>query len=188
MKNFFLFIHLTNLFFKSRHVRLKSHKKNTPGKRRVNQNKTHRKGEKWRAGVLNVGLSHRIRVDQLREKSRPGVLFDRGSNPFESINSCIFFERLLLLLSSFFFLLSSSSSSLFRRFRPPTGQRDLRVVVVRSISSKRVVNGRNDVHTRRTSTRIGFFFFSSFFSRRRRRGKKRETKKKETQNHIFCCC
>jgi len=49
MKNFFLSIHLTNnLFFKSRHfVRLiKSHKKNTPGKRRVNQNKTHRKGEK----------------------------------------------------------------------------------------------------------------------------------------------
>ena len=47
--------------------------------------------------------------------------------------------------SSFFFLLSSSS--LFRRFlRPPTGQRDLRVVVLRSISSKRVVNGRNDVH------------------------------------------
>tara|TARA_A100001037_G_C14522558_1_gene359401 strand:- start:207 stop:386 length:180 start_codon:yes stop_codon:yes gene_type:complete len=49
MKNFFLAIHLTNnLFFKSRHfVRLKkSHKKNTPGKRRVNQNKTHRKGEK----------------------------------------------------------------------------------------------------------------------------------------------
>jgi len=48
-KNFFLSIHLTNnLFFKSRHfVRLiKSHKKNTPGKRRVNQNKTHRKGEK----------------------------------------------------------------------------------------------------------------------------------------------
>ena len=47
----------------------------------------------------------------------------------------------------FFLLFLLSSSSLFRRFlRPPTGQRDLRVVVLRSISSKRVVNGRNDVH------------------------------------------
>ena len=46
--------------------------------------------------------------------------------------------------SSFFFLLSSSLS---RRFlRPPTGHRGLRVVVLRSVSSKRVVNGRNDVH------------------------------------------
>ena len=48
--------------------------------------------------------------------------------------------------NDFFFFFLLSSSSLFRRFRPPTGQRDLRVVVVRSISSKRVVNGRNDVH------------------------------------------
>ena len=95
----------------------------------------------------------------------------------------VYFFRTTSSSSFFFFLLSSSS--LFRRFRPPTGQRDLRVVVVRSVSSKRVVNGRNDVHTRRTSTRIGFFFFSSFFSRRRRRGKKRETKKKRNTKPHF---
>ena len=65
--------------------------------------------------------------------------------------------------SSFFFFLLSSSSSLFRRFRPPTGQRDLRVVVVRSISSKRVVNGRNDVHDDER-VRVSFFFLSFFLS------------------------
>ena len=54
---------------------------------------------------------------------------------FRTTSSSFFFLLLLLLL-------------LFRRFlRPPTGQRDLRVVVLRSIlRPKRVVNGRNDVH------------------------------------------
>ena len=81
----------------------------------------------------------------------------------------------------FFFLLSSSSSSLFRRFRPPTGQRDLRVVVVRSISSKRVVNGGNDVHDDER-VRVQAFFSSSlsFFL-------SLVLSTQKMKNHIFCC-
>ena len=168
MKNFFLSaLHSfdQSLFWITSRAFKKS-QKNTPGKRRVNQNKTHRKGEKWRAGVLNVGLSHRIRVDQLREKSRPGVLFDRGSNPFESINSCIFSNYFF-----FFFLLSSSSSSSFffsfPPFSPPDGTTRpacgcCSIDLVEACCKRSQRRAR-----RRTSTRIGFFFLlllSLFFS------------------------
>ena len=56
------------------------------------------------------------------------------------------------------------------------------MVVVRSISSKRVVNGRNDVHD---DERVRVSFFSLFFFSKKKSKREKEREKKKKHKTIF---